>query len=250
VTKLSGRVGELLAEAFRLSTLLIFVAMVATGSLHATEVATKRALVWSTSVLVEETPNHWVERFTLWTAAPDASRPRPLGEGRGPRLSPDGRWIAFEREASVHVVSSAGGRSVLVVPKTRLVRWSPTSRYLAIVGDAVRGLWVVDVRTRRRITIDDDASIYGASFSPSGTEIVWGRGPKDRRGSLIDGDVDLFPLGSTAPGRLASRGEEEVAIQSGVREASRSAESGAAGTSTFRSSSSGCWNHDEARFEG
>jgi Tol biopolymer transport system component len=70
------------------------------------------------------------------------------------------------------------------------VRWSQTSRYLASV-DQGKALYVTDVQTRRRVTIDRDTDILGASIAPSGKEIVWGRKRAHDQGSLVE-DVDLF----------------------------------------------------------
>jgi Tol biopolymer transport system component len=139
--------------------------------------------------MVEETPNHWVQQSTLWLGGTDGSQPRLLGEERNPRLSPDGRWIAFNRKRNAFVVASNRGRPWLVARNALAARWSPDSRYLA-TAEQGRALYVTDVETRRRVTIDRGATIYGASFSPSGKEIVWAR--KRGQGYVVDGGVDLF----------------------------------------------------------
>jgi Tol biopolymer transport system component len=150
------------------------------------------ALVWSTWVWVGETPGHSVQRFTLWIGNVDSSRPRRLAQGRNPRISPDGRWIAYadSQVERTYVVASAGGRPWLVARNALPVRWSQTSRYLATV-DQGNALYVTDVKTRRRVTIDRDTDILGVSISPSGKEIVWGRKRGFDQGSLVK-DVDLF----------------------------------------------------------
>ena len=80
----------------------------------------------------------------LWIGAADGSRPRPLVAGRFPRISPDGRWVAFSREENAYVVSSAGGHPWLVARNAQPVRWSSASRYLATV-DQGRALYVTDM---------------------------------------------------------------------------------------------------------
>jgi hypothetical protein len=85
-------------------------------------------------VWVEETPGRSVQRFTLWIGRVDGSRPRLLEQGRDPRISPDGRWIAYSHEEHTYIVSSAGGSSWLVARNAQSVRWSRTSRYLATVA--------------------------------------------------------------------------------------------------------------------
>jgi len=152
--------------------------------------AASPALVWSTWVWVEETPGRSVQSFTLWIGRVDGSRPRLLGQGRDPRISPDGRWIAYSHDEHTYLVSSAGGRPWLVARNARPVRWSRTSRYMVSV-DQGRALYVTDVKTRRRATIDRDATILGASISPSGKELVWGRKRGRDQGTLVE-DVDLF----------------------------------------------------------
>ena len=121
----------------------------------------------------------------------DGSPRRLLGPGRDPQISPDGRWIAYRDSEAAHtyVVSSAGGLPWLVARRARPFGWASTSRQLLTV-DGGNALSVTDVDTRRRVTIDRGATILGASFSPSGTDIVWGRGPRD--GNLRDGKVDVF----------------------------------------------------------
>lgn len=148
------------------------------------------SLVWSTWVFVEKEQGKHVEEFTLWIGNVDGSPRRVLGEGRDPKISPDGRWIAYSDSQAEHtyLVSSTGGRPWLVARNARPGRWSSTSRYLTTV-DQGRALYVTDVETRRRVTIDRGANILGANFSPSGEHIVWGRQPV--RGG-IHGDADVF----------------------------------------------------------
>jgi Tol biopolymer transport system component len=147
------------------------------------------ALVWSTWVWVEETPGRSVQKFTLWIGNVDGSSQLPLGQGRDPQISPDGRWIAYSHGEHTYLVSSAGGRPWLVARNARPGRWSRTSRLLTTV-DQGRALYVTDVATRRRTTIDRDVTILGVSISPSGKEVVWGR--KRGQGSVVEGGVDLF----------------------------------------------------------
>jgi Tol biopolymer transport system component len=149
------------------------------------------SLVWSTWVWVENTPGKHVQQFTLWIGSVDGSPRRVLGQGRDPQISPDGRWIAYSdsRAERTYLVSRAGGRPWLAARNARPVRWSQTSRYLATV-DQGRALYVTDVETRRRVTIDRGATILGVSISPSAGDIVWGRKPG--RASALDSDVDIF----------------------------------------------------------
>ena len=166
----------------------MLLALAAVASTTASSAANP-ALVWSTSRFVADIQGRYTELSMLWIGAADGSRPRPLGEGRRPRLSPDGRWVAFGRDDHAYVVASTGGRSRLVARNADPIRWSPNSRLLATAAYG-RALYVTDVETRRRVTIDRDSTIHGVSFSPSGREVVWARQPG--RAYDLDGDLDLF----------------------------------------------------------
>jgi Tol biopolymer transport system component len=166
-------------------------AMPAAGSGRVTDSSASPSLVWSTWVWVDNAQGGQVQRYGLWIGSVDGSRRRLLGEGRDPKISPDGRWIAYSdsRGERTYLTSSAGGRPWLVARDARPVRWSPTSRQLTI-ADQGRALYVFDIETRRRVLIDSGATIFGVSISPSGEDIVWGR--KRGSGSPLDGDVDVF----------------------------------------------------------
>ena len=166
-------------------------AMPAAGSGRVTDSSASPSLVWSTWVWVDNAQGGQVQRYGLWIGSVDGSRRRLLGEGRDPKISPDGRWIAYSdsRGERTYLMSSAGGRPWLVARDARPVRWSPTSRQLTI-ADQGRALYVFDIETRRRVLIDSGATIFGVSISPSGEDIVWGR--KRGSGSPLDGDVDVF----------------------------------------------------------
>lgn len=127
--------------------------------------------------------------YTLVVGNINGSPTRILHEGRDPEISPDGRWVAYSHGEHAYLLPSSGGRPWLVARNARPARWSDTSRYLA-TAEQGKALYVTDVKTRRRTTIDRGATILGVSFSPSGTEIVWGR--KRGQGTVVDGGVDIF----------------------------------------------------------
>jgi Tol biopolymer transport system component len=143
------------------------------------------SLVWS----MEDAFGSGTQKYTLVIGNVNGSPARILHEGRAPQISPDGRWVAYSHDEHAYVLSSTGGRPWLAARNAQPARWSETSRYLATV-DQGKTLHVTDVMTRRRTTIDRGATILGVSFSPSGTEIVWGR--KRGQGTVADGGVDLF----------------------------------------------------------
>lgn len=181
---------RLLAWCGSAIVVLAFSGPAAASSAGLPDAVSRPTLVWSTSEMVEETPNHVVQRSTLWIGGSDGSHPRLLGQGQAPRLSPDGRWIAFSRGLDIYVVPRTGERPWLVARNTASARWSPSSRYLAVFPEQNRVLYVIDIETRGRVTIDRGATICGASFSPSGDEIVWARNRGE--GCAAEGSVDLF----------------------------------------------------------
>ena len=150
-----------------------------------TSPSVRPSLVWST----EYGFGTGAQTFMLVIGNVSGLPARILHEGRAPQISPDGRRVAYSHDEHAYLLPSTGGRPWLVARNARPARWSDTSRYLATV-DQGKALYVTDVITRRRTTIDRDATILGVSFSPSGTEIVWGR--KRGQGTVAAGGVDLF----------------------------------------------------------
>ncbi len=140
-------------------------------------------------------------RAAIWIAEIDGSRPRRLVAGdrrSSPDLSPDGRLVAFlrgcEDRCDLYVVSSSGGSSRLLARGARPLAWSSDSRHFA--ADVSGTLVVFDAETGDGVTIDAGAKlIFGASFSPSGDEIIWA--PFKGEEYLSQGGVDLFRAPAT-----------------------------------------------------
>src|SRR5262245_58314693 len=105
-------------------------AMPAASSGRVADPAASPSLVWSTWVWVENTQGEQVQRYGLWAGSVDGSRRRLLGEGRDPRISPDGRWIAYTDSLAerTYLMPSTGGRPWLVARDATPVSWSPTSK--------------------------------------------------------------------------------------------------------------------------
>jgi Tol biopolymer transport system component len=106
----------------------------------------------------------------------DGTHQRRLAEGLFPRISPNGRWVAYATQSrQLRVIRAGGGRSRLVArPFDDLVqvRWSPSSRLLA--AQLGRGLLVYDMRTGKHRLIGA-RRLDGFSFSPSSKSIVYAR---------------------------------------------------------------------------
>src|SRR5947209_3856809 len=79
--------------------------------------------------------------FTIWRAQLDGSHAERLALGDFPAISPDGRWVAFERGDGIYVIPAAGGVAKRVYTLggigkgTRLKAaptWAPDSRHFGI----------------------------------------------------------------------------------------------------------------------
>jgi hypothetical protein len=166
--------------------------------------AARPALVWSVSEPASYGP-------TILMGAADGSSPRLLVTGARPKLSPDGRWVAFVGDQDTYVVSSTGGRPSLVARDANPIGWSPSSRYVAWAAQG-RALGIFDVRTRRATTIDRGATFHGATFAPSSGEIVWAR--QAGRAYTTTRGIDIVRAGvdGTARTRLVSGGRNAAPV--------------------------------------
>ncbi len=107
--------------------------------------------------------------------------PRRLTTGRAPLISPDGRWVAFQRCRpqpwicrELRVISSAGGKSrILARGVVRQAMWFPDS--LRILADIHGTLVIIHVASGKQIVLDR-GHFFGFSISPSGKAVVYSRG--------------------------------------------------------------------------
>jgi Tol biopolymer transport system component len=164
----------------------------------------------------------------VWIARLDGSRPRKLGAGVQPSVSPDGRYIAFGHDSQVLLESVDGagpvvlytlhGRwPVLYEPPV----WAPDSEHVAF--ETEQGLRVVDVFTRQVSLLPSTTDF---SFSPDSRRIVYeARGDLyvvqasgGRPRQLTDDRKDHSPVWGK-PGiafvRLAEGGEGDVWLSDG-----------------------------------
>jgi Tol biopolymer transport system component len=151
---------------------------------------------------------------SIWSAADDGSGQKRLAAGGlGPRISPDGRTVAYQSVAGaggrpqlVTMPAAGGRRSVLLDPQwgADTQAWSPDSRTIA----AVTGR---EVGTKRLVLVDVASGVvrtvatgqfYGVSFSPSGGALVYARAATESyppRSALW-----LAPTGAGTPVRITS----------------------------------------------
>lgn len=129
---------------------------------------------------------------TVWAAADNGSAQREIGPGSNPRVSPDGKIIAFFHQGEGRtskpelMLAPANGSA----PVSRLATgwreqtsfaWSPDSASIAAVLGPELGpkrLVLIDVVTGAQRTIAG-GFFSGVSFSPDGGQIVYSRAPSE-----------------------------------------------------------------------
>jgi hypothetical protein len=112
----------------------------------------------------------------------DGSNVHRLTSGFEPRISPDGRWVAFFRcvgcrqdsdvgRFDLYLIPSEGGKPGLLVKDARTAEWSPNSK--TILTEHAAALTAVTVEGKRRTLAR--WRYFGADFSPDGQTIVFDR---------------------------------------------------------------------------
>jgi Tol biopolymer transport system component len=150
-----------------------------------------------------------IQKPRIYVAEDNGSGARQVGPGTNSHVSPNGEWVAYERE-------SASGTSELRLyqvdihkserllnpwAESNVFAWSPDSTKLAAITGGVRGkrtLLVIDAKSMRREKV---ASGYfnGASFSPESDELVYGVSQTE---NTLKSDIFRYTLGGAAPQAL------------------------------------------------
>jgi Tol biopolymer transport system component len=150
-----------------------------------------------------------LQKPRVYVAEDNGSGARQVGVGRNSHVSPDGEWVAYERE-SQSGTSELRLYQVDVHKSERLLNpwaesfvfaWSPDSTKVAAVTGGIRGkrtLLVIDAKSLKREKV---ATGYfnGASFSPESDEIVYGVSQTE---NTLKSDIFRYELGGVAPKAL------------------------------------------------
>jgi Tol biopolymer transport system component len=155
-----------------------------------------------------------IQKPRVFVAEDNGSGARQVGNGTNSHVSPNGEWIAYERE-------SKGGASELrlyqvdIHKSERLLNpwaessvfaWSPDSTKLAVVTGGTRGkrtLLVIEAKSMKREKV---ATGYfnGVSFSPESDEVVFGVSQTE---NTLKSDIFRYELGGTAAPRALTHGK-------------------------------------------
>jgi Tol biopolymer transport system component len=152
-----------------------------------------------------------IKKPRVYVAEDNGTGARQVGVGRNSHVSPDGEWVAYERE-SQSGVSELRLYQVDVHKSERVLNpwaessvfaWSPDSIKVAAVTGGVRGkrtLLVIDVKSQKREKV---ATGYfnRVSFSPESDELVYGVSQTE---NTLKSDIYRFALGGSAPQALTT----------------------------------------------
>jgi hypothetical protein len=143
----------------------------------------------------------------------DGGAAQRLTSGFEPRISPDGRWVAFFRcpdcrpdtgggRVDLYVVASEGGKPRMLVRDARTAEWAPNSK--TVLTEHAASLTAVGLDgTRRSLAA---GRYIRAAFSPDGRTVVFD--PPRKGNAACGAGADLFTVGLTTgrPRRLTRDG--------------------------------------------
>jgi hypothetical protein len=128
----------------------------------------------------------------VWIARDDGTQPHRIGSGDSPKVSSDGRWVAWIKSGSpdqlMMRLADRSRKARVVARSTSFgdLQFSPDSKSLGyVVG---RRLFVYDIREREEVKAAS-GSIRGFSFAPDSGAIVFGTAG---RNDAVDAPSDLY----------------------------------------------------------
>jgi hypothetical protein len=130
----------------------------------------------------------------VWVAQDDGTQPRKVGLGHSPKISADGRWIAWIQPGTPDKLMmrlADRSRKARVVARSSFIgefHFSPDSMSLGLVLS--RRLFVYDIRERDEVRVASGV-IRGFSFSPDSASVVFGTAG---RNDAVDAPSDLYSV--------------------------------------------------------
>lgn len=160
------------------------------------------------------------DEISIWDVADGLSRRSRIPESaRAIALSPDGARLALATDTEIQLVDLAESRVTARAPTSLAVRelgFAPTGQILSVVG--YRGNYedralLLDARTLQPVAADLEWSTGRLVFSPSGDQVMLGRGPSVftaqsgwRAGPTFEADSDTRGAGSSEAGVFSPDG--------------------------------------------
>jgi hypothetical protein len=122
----------------------------------------------------------------VWVADNDGSKARQIGRGHTPKVSPDGRWVAWIQPGTPDQLMmrlADRTRKSRVVARSSSIpdfEFSPDSKSLGMVLS--RRLFAYDIREREEVRVASGV-IRGFSFSPDSASVVFGTAGRNDAGN-------------------------------------------------------------------
>jgi hypothetical protein len=130
----------------------------------------------------------------VWVADDDGTNPHKVGRGHSPKISDDGRWIAWIKPGTPDQLMmrlADRSRKARVVARSSFVgefRFSPDAKSIGLVLN--RRLFLYNIRERAEERVASGV-IRGFSFSPDSASIVFGTAG---RSDAVDAPSDLYSV--------------------------------------------------------
>jgi Tol biopolymer transport system component len=144
------------------------------------------------------------EHESVWVADADGSHARRVTtDGYDGRLSPDGRWLTFERSGTLFLVDLVQQRTRALGATSGNERWAPTGARLAV--SQPDGFFLVDAASGKRTRLLADR-VSTFDFTPDGRSIVLARGKGGPHLGFDPSDLFLLRLPGHGLERLTDDG--------------------------------------------
>jgi Tol biopolymer transport system component len=150
-----------------------------------------------------------IQKPRVYVANDNGSGARQVGVGTNSHVSPDGEWVAYERESQsgtseLRLYQAAIHKSERLLnpwAESYVFAWSPDSTKVAAVTGGIRGkrtLLVIDAKSLKREKVST-GYFNGVSFSPESDELVFGASQTE---NTLKSDIFRYELGGPAPKAL------------------------------------------------